>query len=202
MKRVLVVLVSSIILIVLAGCETPYGPTSLMGGFSETQVAPDVFSINFRGNGFTTSERSWDFVMLRAAELTLQNSFRYFAVVREDASTEVSAFTMPGYASTSIQRGRHGLYGYTSYTPPTTSYVSKPRNRLLIRCSNAKPEGGFDAEFIVRSIGGKYRVKNLHIDPDALPPEQEDEPGHGLAEQILNPVGILPRGHGGAGGRY
>jgi hypothetical protein len=132
-------------------------------------LAPDVFRINFRGNGYTSAERTQDFALLRAAELTLQNNFKYFAVMDQTASTSVSSFTTPGSAETSgtmTMYGGSGSYqgtyqGYTSYTPPTTHFIFKPRAGLLVRCFAEKPTGdyAFDAAFLQASIRQKYKIK-------------------------------------------
>ena len=55
----------------LLGCATAYQPQGLSGGFTETQLAPDVWRVSFSGNGYTKGERAEDFAMLRSAELTL-----------------------------------------------------------------------------------------------------------------------------------
>lgn len=71
----------------LSSCATSYQTVGFTGGYSETQLAPDIFRVVFRGNGYTSRQRSQDFAMLRAAELVLTNKFTYFAVLRESNFT-------------------------------------------------------------------------------------------------------------------
>lgn len=151
------------------GCATPYKPTGFGGGFSETRLAEDVFRVNFRGNGYTSAERTQDFAMLRASELTLENGFKHFAIMEESASTDISTFTTSGSAQTtgsaSVYGGSgsyHGNYSeHTTYTPPQTHLVFKPRSGLLIRCFAEKPDGtyAFDAAFLQQSIKAKYKIE-------------------------------------------
>ncbi len=83
MKSVLLLFASGFSLWFLSGCATSYQQKGFTGGYSETQLAPDVFRVNFQGNGYTSSERAQDFALLRAAELSLERGFRYFALLDE-----------------------------------------------------------------------------------------------------------------------
>ena len=45
------------------------------------QLRHDVFHVSFDGNGFTSKSRAADIMMLRNAEITLENGYRYFVIV-------------------------------------------------------------------------------------------------------------------------
>jgi len=147
------------------GCATPYQSTSFRGGYSDTQLAPDVFRVYFRGNGYTAMERAQDFALLRAAELAQSHGFSCFAVVDESSSTSVQTFTTPGQSYTSgsgMVTGNFVTYsGQTMYYPGQTYTFHKPRTGLLIKCFTEKPEHiyTFDAAFLVHSLKQKYRLK-------------------------------------------
>jgi hypothetical protein len=154
-------------LTLLTSCASPYQPNRLGGGFSDTQLSPDVFRIYFRGNAFTSMQRAQDFALLRAAELSLQNGCSYFAVVNESSSTSHVSFTTPGHTETT---GSGLIYGNNiSYTGRTTYYPGqiynfyKPNTGLLIRCFAQKPENifTFDAAFMERSLGRKYGIEKF-----------------------------------------
>lgn len=70
----------AIIALLVISCATAYQPRGLTGGFSETQVSATSYIVQFRGNGFSTSAGVAMLVLRRAAELTLENGFRYFRV--------------------------------------------------------------------------------------------------------------------------
>src|SRR5262245_44740936 len=84
---------------VLAAC-TPYTSSGLLGGFSETQLSPNVWKVNFQGNGYTSTERVSDFVLLRSADLTLQSGFTHFALADARTGSATTAMTTPMTAST------------------------------------------------------------------------------------------------------
>jgi hypothetical protein len=165
MKQTLLFVIGCASLCLLAGCATPYQSTGFSGGFSETQLAPDVFRVFFRGNGYTSGERAQDFAMLRAADICLQHSFTCFAVLDESNSTEAHSFTTQGEAYTTGSAYAYGntatYSGYTTYTPGQTDTFYKPRTGLMIRGFATKPDGffTFDAAFLQRSLKQKYHIK-------------------------------------------
>jgi hypothetical protein len=160
------IILSVAIALMLAGCATSYQSKGLMGGYSETQIAPDVFRVSFGGNGYTSGERAQDFTLLRAAELTLQHGFRYFVIVDEKNTTKVSISTTPGYAYTSgsFYRGRY--VSSSVYSPPTVHASERPQSGLLINCYVEKPalNNVLDADFLQKSLTRKYGMEqNLTI---------------------------------------
>jgi hypothetical protein len=62
-----------------------------MGGYDELQLAPDIYRVSFRGNGYTRPDRVVDFTLLRAAEICLQNGAKQFVVPNEgrDSSSQL-----------------------------------------------------------------------------------------------------------------
>jgi hypothetical protein len=76
------------LLLALAGCANPYGPASNGGaGFTDRKIGPNRYSVDFRGNGNTSSELVANMYLYRCAELTLQNKFDVFLTLKpEDAS--------------------------------------------------------------------------------------------------------------------
>ncbi len=80
-KLIFLFLFSILFLFSLSGC-TPYKKIGLMGGYSETRLRPDMLTVSFRGNAYTSKEKVDDFDLLRCAEVTIECGFRYFAVMR------------------------------------------------------------------------------------------------------------------------
>jgi hypothetical protein len=149
----------------LIGCATAYQPAGISGGFTETQLAPDVWRVAFRGNGYTRGERAEDFAMLRSAELTLANGFTHFAFLSSKTGTDVSSYTAPVTATTT---GSAYVYGnsisgssITRYTGGDTTYVSKPTANNTVAMFKVNPNISamvYDANFICNSLGKKYEV--------------------------------------------
>jgi hypothetical protein len=126
----------------LSGCATSYQSNGFTGGYSERQLAPDVFRVAFRGNKYTSPEQAQDFCMLRAAELALQHGFTHLALVDERSSTTAHSFTTAGQAT-------------------TTGTASTPGQTHTFQFFKAKPDGvfTFDAALLQQFIKQTYKIK-------------------------------------------
>ena len=85
----------------LAACatETPYGPRADGGGYgySEQSIESNRYRVTFRGNSSTSRETVENYLLYRAAELTLQRGYDYFVVVEDDTekTTRYSGTSSP-----------------------------------------------------------------------------------------------------------
>ena len=152
-----------VLLATLASCATSYQPTSFSGGYSETRLAEDAFQVSFNGNGYTSKERAADFSLLRSAELTLKNGFRYFVIVSSEKDSAVSSYTSPSTSYTTASAYGSGRHAYGNATTTTyggqTYETSKPSATNTILCFKEKPAIPalvLEAEVVVRSIKEKY----------------------------------------------
>lgn len=176
---------SLIIACVLCGCATPYqsnGLLSFRGGFKDTQLEEDVFRVVFKANIYSSPYRTKELALLRAAELTLENGFSYFAIIVQSSGYDTLSFTRPAQVTTTVN-GASSSYGNvylnpyggsysgtsnsttaatTTYTPPQTFLgPSTPVAELLFRSFRTKPDGfyTFDAKVVQESLKKKYDVK-------------------------------------------
>ena len=84
----------------LQGCATQYGQVGISGGYIDKIIDEDVALVVVAGNGFTSPSRVQAMVMLRAAELTIQQGHQRF-----------SLFTIEDQAALDAQRaGRLAAY--------------------------------------------------------------------------------------------
>ena len=152
--------------ILTAGCTTPYQKTGATGGYSETRLQENVFTVNFQGNGYTRRERSQDFAMLRCADITLDNGFKFFAIADSSADEQTMMYHSGGSSQTygtmntvgSTSYGSFNTYSSPGYSVP----IRKPRVSYTIFCFKEKPADRamiFDAEFLAHSIRDKYKMK-------------------------------------------
>lgn len=175
MRKTLLALFAVFVAVSGSGCATPYEPESVMGGYSHTRLSENIFTVTFRGNGYTTRERATDFSLLRSAEIGIANSYDYFIIIGMEKYTDDSTFTTPttsytsGYGSsygTVNMYGDYGRYRGTTFgSVTTTTYggqtflIAKPTTSNTILCLNEKPEGNpfvFDAGFLAKSIIRRY----------------------------------------------
>ena len=103
-------------LLLLAACATgptPYAPAQRAGGpgFTETRIESDRYRVNFHADSGGMARAS-DLVLLRAAELTLQNGNDWFAVTQRE--TEGGAYAGGARPNVSIGVGGANYGGHTS----------------------------------------------------------------------------------------
>ena len=88
MKRQIAVAIAFATLFAV-GCATQYGSydNSLSGGYSEVRLTPNSWRVLVEGNAFASRVEVEQFLMRRAAELTLEQGKRYFVLDGHDAWT-------------------------------------------------------------------------------------------------------------------
>jgi hypothetical protein len=174
MKRVMLAIGLALM---FGGCATTYHDSGLTGGYTETRLDENIWTVRFAGNGYTSGGRATDFCMLRCAELCLENGFSHFIIVSAESNASVSTHTTPSTSYTTgnaYTSGNAYTYGNTTYGSATTtasattttyggsSYtISKPRKSNTIVCFKEKPEGlgmAYNAQFLMDSIKTKYKL--------------------------------------------
>ena len=172
-----------LVILVLVGCATMYHPVGITGGYNETRLDENVFTVTFRGNGYTSTQRAENFALLRAAECSLENGYKYFVIFKSNTQISNSTFTTPT-RSTTTQNDTRVISGSIisknpsnviegsvikrnpSYTTVTTGgqtfTTKKPVVTLAFICFAEKPETDqmvFSAEFLQNSLKEKYRIE-------------------------------------------
>ncbi len=145
------------IVLFIQGCATSYQPLDFGGGYREVQLDENVFKVSFRGNDSTHQERATDFTLLRSAELTLENGFKYFVIVDERSATSTQLHTTSATSHTTSD----GFGGFTTNTYGGHTYVtSKPSVTNTIILHKEKPDSVFsyNAEFLYKSMKAKYDI--------------------------------------------
>jgi len=156
-----------IITCVISGCATTYKPVGLTGGYSDTKLQDDVYQISFKGNAHTGSDKVKDFALLRAAELTLDNGYKYFIILEGSNTTKTGVYTTPVQANTTgnvNMYGNTGTYTGTTYYSGGQTYIyNKPIYSLMIKCLKEKPEESgifvYDAIQIKENLSNTYKIK-------------------------------------------
>ena len=70
---------------------TPYQPgIGTDRGFSESRIENDRYRISFKGNSMTGRETVENYMLFRAAELTLQSGYEVFTIVDRDTDKDSS----------------------------------------------------------------------------------------------------------------
>jgi len=152
----------AVISIFLIGCSTPYQSSGMRGGFEDMQLSENSFRVSFTGNGFTSASDASNMMLLRAAEISIENGFKYSAKIDSENNDKQYLNDM---SSTSRTTGTISNYGATSHIDATTTtksgitLVNKPSRSITIVCFNEKPSGYsvMDANIVYQSLSAKYK---------------------------------------------
>lgn len=164
MKKVIAVV---LLCAFISGCATPYKKSGFMGGYSDTKIQDDIFKVKFKGNAFIGRDEVADFALLRCAELTLNNEYKYFIVLDEESYAKTGTFTTPVTSQTTGQvqaYGSSGTYqGQTTYSGGQTYSMRKPRTSMMIKCFKEKPDDIqaliYDAEQVQANLKESYKIE-------------------------------------------
>ncbi|WP_422097511.1 CC0125/CC1285 family lipoprotein [Variovorax sp.] len=144
-----------------AACSTPYKSNGIGGGFSETRRADDIYVVRFQGNGFTSNAEAEEMVLLRAAELSLEKGYPYFAVLNERSQTSTAVLASPAQSVTTGTIDRWGSYRATTVTtggsPIMASFPSATLHIGLAKEKFSQNYQFLDADSIVADLGKKYK---------------------------------------------
>ena len=97
-RSVIITAVSAVIS--LGGCATQYDqqPNFFNGelGVKGEVIAPNAYAITAKGNAFTDSATIHKYVLMKAAELTIQNGLDWFEVVDSANDSRGSSYAVSG----------------------------------------------------------------------------------------------------------
>ncbi|HWQ86424.1 CC0125/CC1285 family lipoprotein [Brevundimonas sp.] len=93
------VLLAATAALALSACATatPYGPAGIDSryGYSEQRVDADRYRVSFSGNSVTSREQVEMALLLRAAEITRENGYDWFATVNRATDRDVRLQATP-----------------------------------------------------------------------------------------------------------
>ena len=94
----------------LVACATatpyqPLGTRGASGGFAEQRIENNRYRVTFVGNSYTSRARVENYLLYRAAELTVASGYDSFTIVARDTERDVEIRTSPGLGA-----GRYGWW--------------------------------------------------------------------------------------------
>jgi len=123
--------------IFISSClPTPYQRLKWDEGYTETQLDSNVYKVIFKSNRYTEIDMNSDFLLLRCAEVTLENGYNYFITPEENQYNELTS---------------------------EDSISTKPRSSRIIVCYKNKPEKfAYNAKFVTKSLKKKYNISESY----------------------------------------
>lgn len=161
---------AAIAVLALAGCQSvpPYHPKADGSyGYSDQQLAANRYRVTFAGNYAAKRTDVEDFLLLRAAEVTLKAGYRYFEFDTRDTEpkTQYRSDFLGGPDWPVWRRPGFGWYWHSWPAGPGGEIDATPVTRyeayaeiVLLTGEQAKSEArALDAEDVVKHIGPKIK---------------------------------------------
>ena len=79
-----IALLTGALLLAACGTPTPYQPVSDGHGYADQPLETDRYRVTFSGNSLTSRETVENYLLYRAAEVTLERGFDYFVIAEDD----------------------------------------------------------------------------------------------------------------------
>lgn len=145
--------------LLLAACAapTPYQPADGGFGHADQQIENNRYRVAFAGNSVTPRDVVQNYLLYRAAELTVEKGYDYFTVVRQDLERSTT-YQGSGFTHAPVFFDRHRAVGWgigtTSYTAfPIDSYAAFAD---IVVHEGEKPQDdpdAYDARDVLRQLG-------------------------------------------------
>lgn len=146
----------ALLLAACTGNPTPYQPAVAGYGYMDQQLEENRYRVSFAGNELTPPETVQNYLLYRAAEITLESGFDYFSVVDRNLDRSTTYW---GSGQTFLDSGyvtRHGdIVGFG-----TSSYSAHPIDRYtayadVVMFEGQKPPddvNAYDARDVLRRL--------------------------------------------------
>lgn len=158
MKSSLIIALVFVLMVSACAVPTPYRPATNGEGYGEQQLEDDRYRVWFAGNAVTPRQTVEDYLLYRAAEITLQSGHAWFRVVRQDTETDTRywtsghAFPRFGDASFPYRHRTFGTMSYDAVSRPVTRYQA---HAVILVYAGDRPAGdehAYDAAQVIEAL--------------------------------------------------
>jgi hypothetical protein len=141
-------------IVIACATATPYQPEAKGYGYSERKVEPNRYTVTFTGNSQTPRKTVEDYLLYRAAEVTLANGYDYFVLAEQNTEADTRYSHFVDYTGFGFYRWgpSFGTGVGVGTTTSTTTYEGKAD--IVMYKGNKAPENvkAFDARHVKQSI--------------------------------------------------
>jgi hypothetical protein len=188
MKPMLKITASLASVMLLAACvsATPYRAAENKDdyGYQEQKLEENRYRVSFAGNSQTDRQTVENYLLYRAAELTVANGKDYFVVTSSDTEKNVGQHSTVVRPSFSFGYGHHHGYGRhhgfgLGFNVISSSYRDYEAFGVILLKSGQKPsdnENAYDAHSVLQVLGTEVvgqALRNLASTSEEQVPEEQ-----------------------------
>ena len=153
--------VGAVLLLAACASPTPYQPALDRYGYAVQTLETDRYRVSFAGNTLTPRETVEDFLLYRAAEVTLDSGGDYFVLVGQDIE-RFTTFRTTSSGFGGFSRFYGSPFSYRGFAGPGfATATSRPRDRFtayaqIVVHPGDKPDDdpdAFDARDVLERLG-------------------------------------------------
>jgi len=152
------VLLPAVLLLSACATVTPYQPLKEGEGYTEQRIESTRYRVSFAGNSITPRETVENYLLFRAAELTLQQGYDYFVLTGSDTDSQTR------YQQTVSAFGGFGWYSHypvfdigVASSHPITEYQAQAYVTMYKGKRPADAVSAFDAREVRTNLGPLVR---------------------------------------------
>jgi len=146
-------LIAAVGLLAACATATPYRAAEHERdyGYQEQKLEQDRYRLSFAGNSSTSRQTVENYLLYRAAELTLEQGKDYFIVIKSDTEKNTEQHsTVVGAPSFHFGYGHHRGYGHhhsygVGFNVINTNYSDYQAFGVIVLKSGSKPADNYDA---------------------------------------------------------
>lgn len=145
--------------------QHPYHPLNKMGGYTDMQFAPEIYKVTFYGNPYLSVDAVQTLTLIRCAEITKQNDYKYFIILTAATNVNRAYRATPTVAYSNGMANYYGNFNnngfnangfgnsFTTVVPGSTREIDSYTSIAVIRLlkNNKKYSTAFNAESILHS---------------------------------------------------
>jgi hypothetical protein len=153
--RTVAVVVGLTMLGLVAGCghPTPYQPATDGYGYSEQQLEDNRYRVSFAGNDLTSADTVQNYLLYRAAEVTLDKGFDYFTMVDRNLDRSTTYWGSGDYVGSGFGRRSGGFIGLgTTTARPIDSYTASADIVMFKGEKPADDVNAYGAQSVLRQL--------------------------------------------------
>lgn len=150
----------AVLALAACGTATPYQPARDGYGYAEQALEEDRYRVTFIGNSLTPRETVENYLLYRAAEVTLARGFDYFIVVNRDTERDTTYHSTVTGIGTGLHRDRYD-YGVSTFGTATARPISQyaAYANIILRKGRKSPDdrAAYNARDVLKRLGPTIR---------------------------------------------